>query len=268
MTRPLAGQAALVSGGSRGIGAAVARRLAEAGADVMVMYRTSRDAAEAVVRSCRMQGVQAFAEQGDVREYEDVKRIVRHSLWNFGHLSVVIHAAGVVGRGLVQDVNDQEYDRVMDTHVRGAFHLVRAALPSLLARRYGRIIFLSSIWGRGGGFRRSFVFRGEGSDQRFDAGVGKGTGSLRNCCQCRGAGSGPDGHADGAIDGRRDGGPCRADSRRSLGNTGGCGGNGLPSVSSRVGVCDGPGDPCQRRLVSVILVADRGGAFLHKRRGN
>ncbi len=151
MTRPLAGQAALVSGGSRGIGAAVARRLAEAGADVMVMYRTSRDAAEAVVRSCRMQGVQAFAEQGDVREYEDVKRIVRHSLWNFGHLSVVIHAAGVVGRGLVQDVNDQEYDRVMDTHVRGAFHLVRAALPSLLARRYGRIIFLSSIWGEAGG---------------------------------------------------------------------------------------------------------------------
>ena len=151
MTRPLAGQAALVSGGSRGIGAAVARRLAEAGADVMVMYRTSRDAAEAVVRSCRMQGVQAFAEQGDVREYEDVKRIVRHSLWNFGHLSVVIHAAGVVGRGLVQDVNDQEYDRVMDTHVRGAFHLVRAALPSLLARRYGRINFLSSIWGEAGG---------------------------------------------------------------------------------------------------------------------
>lgn len=151
MTKPLAGQAALISGGSRGIGAAVARRLAEAGADVMVMYRTSRDAAEEVVRSCRLLGVQALAEQGDVRIYEDVKRIVRHSLLHFGHLSVLIHCAGVAGMGLVQDVDDQEYDRVMDTHVRGAFHLVRAALPSMLARRYGRIILLSSIWGEAGG---------------------------------------------------------------------------------------------------------------------
>lgn len=149
--KPLAGQAALISGGSRGIGAAVARRLAAAGADVMVMYRFSRDAAEEVVRSCRLQGVQAFAEQGDVRVFEDVKRILRQSLWNFGHLSIVVHCAGVASKGLVQDVNDREYDRVMDTHVRGAFHLVRAALPTLLAKRYGRIILLSSIWGEAGG---------------------------------------------------------------------------------------------------------------------
>jgi 3-oxoacyl-[acyl-carrier protein] reductase len=125
--------------------------LAEAGADVMVMYRTSREAAEEVVRSCRMQGVQAWAEQGDVRIYEDVKRVVRHSSLHFGHFSLLIHCAGVAGRGLVQDVDDQEYDRVMDTHVRGAFHLVRAALPSFLAHRYGRIILLSSIWGETGG---------------------------------------------------------------------------------------------------------------------
>lgn len=151
MPRPLAGHAALITGGSRGIGAAVARRLAEAGADVMVMYRTCRDAAEKVVQSCREQGVQALAERGDVRNLADVKRIVRHSLLYFGHLSVLIHCAGVAGIGLVQDVDDQEYDRVMDTHVRGAFHLIRTALPSMLERRYGRIILLSSIWGEAGG---------------------------------------------------------------------------------------------------------------------
>lgn len=151
MAKPLAGQAALISGGSRGIGAAVARRLAEAGADVMVMYRTSRKAAEEVVRSCREQGVRALAEQGDVRVYEDVERVARHASLYFGHLSLLIHCAGVAGKGLVQDADDEEYDRVMDTHVRGAFHLVRAALPKLLARRYGRIILLSSIWGEAGG---------------------------------------------------------------------------------------------------------------------
>jgi 3-oxoacyl-[acyl-carrier protein] reductase len=151
MTKPLAGQAVLISGGSRGIGAAVARRLAKAGADVIVMYRTSRDAAEKVVKSCRSEGVQAAAEQGDVRIYDDVKRIVQHSLRDFGNLSALIHCAGVAGVGLVQDVDDREYDRIMDTHVRGAFHLVRAVLPSMLARRYGRIILLSSIWGEAGG---------------------------------------------------------------------------------------------------------------------
>ena len=151
MAKPLAGQAALISGGSRGIGVAVARRLAAAGADVMVMYRTSRESAEEVVRSCRLQGVQALAEQGDVRVYEDVKRIVRHASLYFGRLSLLIHCAGVTGKGLVQDVDDEEYDRVMDTHVRGAFHLIRASLPSFLAHRNGRIILLSSIWGEAGG---------------------------------------------------------------------------------------------------------------------
>jgi 3-oxoacyl-[acyl-carrier protein] reductase len=151
MGKPLSGQGALISGGSRGIGAAVARRLAEAGADVAVMYRASRDAAEQVVRSCRSFGVRGRAERGDVRVYADVERIVREVHWDFGNLSVLVHCAGVASTGLVQDVDDREYDRLMDTHVRGAFHLVRATLPAMLARQYGRIVFLSSMWGEAGG---------------------------------------------------------------------------------------------------------------------
>lgn len=152
MSGALSGQIALVSGGSRGIGAAVAQHLAAEGADVAVIYRQARREAENVVDICRSQGVKARAYQGDVRFRSEVGTLTEAVHHELGAPTILVHSAGVVGESLVfQDVTDEEYERVMDTHVRGGVHLVQATLPEMIRRRWGRVILLSSIWGESGG---------------------------------------------------------------------------------------------------------------------
>ncbi|GGA34603.1 beta-ketoacyl-ACP reductase [Kroppenstedtia guangzhouensis] len=149
---PLQGEIALVSGGSRGIGAAVVRRLAKDGSDVAIVYRQAREQAEETAEACRSLGVKAFAYQTDVRFRTEVERLLKKVANDLGLPTILVHSAGVTGESWVfQDVTDGEYDRVMDTHVRGAVHLVQAVLPEMIRRRKGRIILLSSIWGESGG---------------------------------------------------------------------------------------------------------------------
>lgn len=150
--KSLQGETALVSGSSRGIGAAVVRRLAGEGSDVAVVYRQAREQAEETAEACRSLGVKAFTYQADVRFRTEVERLVERVGEDLGLPTLLVHSAGVVGESWVfQDVTDKEYDRVMDTHVRGAVHLTQAVLPEMIRRRRGRIILLSSIWGESGG---------------------------------------------------------------------------------------------------------------------
>ncbi|MFD1426229.1 3-oxoacyl-[acyl-carrier protein] reductase [Kroppenstedtia sanguinis] len=152
MSLSLQGETALVSGSSRGIGAAVVRRLAEEGSDVAVVYRQAREQAEETVEACRSFGVKAFAYQADVRFRTEVENLMEKVGEDLGWPTLLVHSAGVAGESWVlQDVTDEEYDRVMDTHVRGAVHLTQAILPEMIRRRRGRVILLSSIWGESGG---------------------------------------------------------------------------------------------------------------------
>ncbi|MDR6224245.1 elongation factor P 5-aminopentanone reductase [Desmospora profundinema] len=152
MEKMLSGQIALISGGSRGIGAAVAAKLAERGAVVAVGYHQSKTQAEEVVRTCREYGVESVAIQGDVRFRSQVEAMVDRIEEIWGPPSILVHSAGITGESPVfQEVVDDEYDRVMDTHVRGAFFLIRRTLPAMVRNRFGRMILLSSIWGESGG---------------------------------------------------------------------------------------------------------------------
>jgi 3-oxoacyl-[acyl-carrier protein] reductase len=152
MEKRLSGPVALITGGSRGIGAAVALKLAEAGAAVVVGYRRSGSEAEKVVKCCREQGTTALALQGDVRSRAQMESMVDQVEQTVGAPSILIHSAGIAGESPVfQAVTDEEYDQVMDTHVRGAFFLVRRTLPHMVRNRFGRIVLLSSIWGEAGG---------------------------------------------------------------------------------------------------------------------
>lgn len=152
MDRPLSGQVALVSGGSRGIGAAIALRLADAGADVAIVYLRSQEKAERVVEQCRSHGSRAIAIRSDVRSRDAVNEVVEATRRELGTPLLLVHNAGVAGDSvLFQDVTDEEYNRLMDTHVRGGYHLIQGVMQEMVRRRFGRIILLSSVWGESGG---------------------------------------------------------------------------------------------------------------------
>ncbi|SFS60055.1 elongation factor P 5-aminopentanone reductase [Marininema halotolerans] len=152
MKKWLQGETALVSGGSRGIGAAIALELASNGADVAINYLERSVEAERVAKACQREGVSAKAYPADVGNRQEVNAMLTQVEKEFGEVSLLIHSAGVTGKSLLfQDVVDEEMDLLFNTHVRGAMHLVQGGMPGMIRRQQGRIILISSIWGEAGG---------------------------------------------------------------------------------------------------------------------
>ena len=146
-SKPLAGKLALVTGGSRGIGAAIARALARDGADVAISYAASRDRAGEVVDDLRNQGVRAQAFQADQAQQQEVSGLIAGVVDIFGRIDILVNNAGVLVTGLVHDRanNLEELERLFDVNVRGVATAVRAAAP--LMQEGGRIISIGSIAG-------------------------------------------------------------------------------------------------------------------------
>ncbi|MDI6907720.1 MAG: 3-oxoacyl-ACP reductase FabG [Thermoanaerobacterales bacterium] len=145
--RGLAGHVALVTGGSRGIGAAIARALAVNGADVVVNYRLSADAAAGVVEACEESGVRAIAVRADVTRTQEVEQLFATAEQRLGPVDILINNAGVSLRALVAETSDEDWERVMDANLKSAFLCCRRALPGMIRRRHGRIINIASVWG-------------------------------------------------------------------------------------------------------------------------
>lgn len=145
--RELAGQAALVTGASRGIGRAIALELAAAGAGVMVAFHRQRAQAEAVVAAIRAAGGEAEPVQVDVRDPAACEGAVAATVRRFGRIDVLVNNAGTALEKLLLDTTPAEWQDLLAVHLTGMYACTRAALPHMLARRYGRIITVSSIWG-------------------------------------------------------------------------------------------------------------------------
>jgi NAD(P)-dependent dehydrogenase (short-subunit alcohol dehydrogenase family) len=139
------GRVALVSGASSGIGRACALALAGEKARVVAAGRR-RDRLDEVVKKISAGGGEAVAVTGDVRAPEVCESWVRAAVSRFGGLDLLVNAAGVLGNGAVQDTTTDEWDRIMDSNLRGVFLLTRAA-GSELARRRGAVVNLSSVAG-------------------------------------------------------------------------------------------------------------------------
>lgn len=137
---------ALITGASRGIGAAVARRLHADGYTVVINYVNSTEAAQALA-----QEVDGLALRADVAHPEQVNAMVAAVLERFGRLDALICNAGVAWQGLTQDMDDLSYRKIMSTDLDGAFHCCRAALPAMIRQKAGRIVLISSMWGETGG---------------------------------------------------------------------------------------------------------------------
>lgn len=146
MTR-LKGKVALVTGGSRGIGAAIARRLASEGAAVAVNFAGSREAAEEVVAEIEAGGSRAVAIQADVSDTSQCAALVVECIERLGGLDIVVNNAGITRDGLTVRMSDEDWDAVLDTDLRSAFAIVRAAARHLMKQRSGSIINMSSVVG-------------------------------------------------------------------------------------------------------------------------
>lgn len=145
--RLLAGKVALVTGASRGIGAAVAREMARHGANVAVNYRNSAWEAEALARTCEGHGVRAAAFQADVAEPEAVAKLFAAVEQALGPVEILINNAGVGLRRLVVETSDGDWEKLIAVNLSGAFYCCRQALPGMTRRRSGRIINITSVFG-------------------------------------------------------------------------------------------------------------------------
>jgi 3-oxoacyl-[acyl-carrier protein] reductase len=141
---------ALVTGGSRGIGRAVALELAKQGAAVVVNYNKSPEAAEAVVSEIQSQGGKAAAFQADVSNTVAAQSLVKFAVDTFGDLHILVNNAGITRDGLIMMMSETDWDIVLDANLKSTFNCSKSAVKHMMRKRYGRIINISSVAGQMG----------------------------------------------------------------------------------------------------------------------
>ena len=139
---------ALVTGGSRGIGAAVVRKLASQGANVAVIYAGSEEAAERICQEIREEyGVKAGAYRCNVADFAEVKQTVNQVKADFGTVNILVNNAGITKDGLIATMKEQDFDDVLNVNLKGAFNMIRHCTGMFIRNRGGSIINISSVTG-------------------------------------------------------------------------------------------------------------------------
>src|ERR671931_1743758 len=146
----LAGRVALVTGGNRGIGAAICRSLVSQGAAVAAGYSRNKDQAEAFLAELLEQGAEGSVHQGNVGSADDCRRVVGEVIERYGHLDVLVNNAGITIDKPVLKMDDEDWYKVLAVNLSGAFFMSKAALPHMIEREHGRIVNISSIIGQRG----------------------------------------------------------------------------------------------------------------------
>ena len=141
----LSGKRALVTGASRGIGRAVALRLAAEGASVALNYRAGREEAEAVAAEIAASGGSAAVVQGDVAAAEQAEALVGAAAEAMGGLDILVNNAGLTRDNLLMRLSEDDWDAALNTNLKGAFLCAKAAIRPMLRQRFGRIVNMSSV---------------------------------------------------------------------------------------------------------------------------
>lgn len=140
----LKGKVAIVTGASRGLGSAIAKRFAREGAKVVVNYNRSGTKAGALVKEIRREGGEAIAVRGDVSVPRDVKQLVKKTLDSYGRVDILVNNAGVLFRETFLDAPIEVWDKTIDINLKGAYLCCREVAPVMLAQKGGKIINISS----------------------------------------------------------------------------------------------------------------------------
>ena len=146
----LTGKAALVTGGSRGIGKAIGLRLARQGADVAFSYRGNAEAAQATAAEIESIGTKALAIQGDVKDPASAETVVKAALDAFGKVDILVNNAGVTRDDLIMRMTEDAWREVLETNLFGAFWMTKAVTRPMLKARAGRIVNITSVSGQAG----------------------------------------------------------------------------------------------------------------------
>ncbi len=144
------GKVALVTGGSRGIGKAIALELAKGGATVVINYNGSRDKAMDLKQEIEGRGGRAEIYQCNVSDFAKCEELVHGIVKQFGSLDILVNNAGITKDGLLMKMSEEDFDRVVDVNLKGAFNTIRFASRQMLKQKSGRIINLSSVVGVAG----------------------------------------------------------------------------------------------------------------------
>lgn len=147
MNKELSGKVALVTGAGRGIGRAVAVKLAEMGATVLVNYNGSRERALEVVSQIEEAGGSAEAVGCNVSDYAACGKMVEEAIGKYSHVDILVNNAGITRDNLIMRMSEEEYDSVLDTNLKGAFNTIRHLSRYFLKQRSGKIINISSVSG-------------------------------------------------------------------------------------------------------------------------
>jgi len=145
--RRLDGQTAVVTGASRGIGRAIALRLAAEGASVVINYQGSKERAEAVKAEIEEQGGTAFLYQCNVADFGACEEFLKAVTAQTGRLDILVNNAGITRDGLLMRMSEEDYDAVLNTNLKGTFNCIRFAARQMLKQKSGRIINISSVSG-------------------------------------------------------------------------------------------------------------------------
>lgn len=182
----LNGKVAVVTGASRGIGKAIAKKLASLGADIAVIYAGNTEAAEAVCGECIENfGIRSKAYRCDVSDYEMTKRITSEIKADFGTVNILVNNAGITRDGLVAMMKEDDFDAVLDTNLKGAFHMIRHCTGMFIRNRGGCIINISSVAGLTGNAGAMQLLRFKSRSCRTHKIGGEGACLQRNTLQRR-----------------------------------------------------------------------------------
>ena len=143
----LKGKTAVITGSGRGIGKSIALKLASHGANIVINDIPSSDYADETCEEVKMLGVECIVVKGDVRNTEDVQKLVSETMDKFGHIDIFVNNAGITRDGLMIRMSEDDWDLVMDINLKGAFNCIKAVARPMMKQRSGAIINMASIVG-------------------------------------------------------------------------------------------------------------------------
>lgn len=143
----LSNKVAIITGGAAGIGRAITKTLASYGAKVVINYNRSAEAAESLQKEIESSGGEALIVQADISKFADAEKLVAAAIERFGTIHILVNNAGITDDALILRMNETQFDRVIDTNLKGVWNVTKHAAKTLLKSGYGRVINISSVSG-------------------------------------------------------------------------------------------------------------------------
>ena len=141
----LKGKCAIVTGAAKGIGKAIAIKLAKQGANIVINYRSSEEEAVLVENQIKELGVEVIKVKGDITSTEDVNNLINTAKEKFGTIDIMINNAGITKDGLLMRMKEEDFDSVINTNLKGVFNCMKAIVPVMIRQKTGKIISISSV---------------------------------------------------------------------------------------------------------------------------